>query len=64
MRNEILMSYVFHYNPYRDQWAAIPRDYYIDYFNGIYDRIIFHDSINSLTSYIIKQWQSQQKSED
>jgi hypothetical protein len=57
------MDYVFHYNPYRDQWAAIPRDHYIDYFNGIYDRVIFHDSINSLTSYIIKQWQSQQKSE-
>jgi len=63
MRNEVLMGYVFHYNPYKDMWAAVPREHYIDYFNGIYDRVIFHDSINSLTSFIVKQWHSQQKNE-
>lgn len=57
------MGYVFHYNPYKDMWAAVPREHYIDYFNGIYDRVIFHDSINSLTSFIVKQWHSQQKNE-
>ena len=63
MRNEVLMGYVFHYNPYKDMWAAIPREYYLDYFNGIYDRVIFNESVNSLVTYIIK-WQSQQKSEE
>jgi hypothetical protein len=38
MKNENLIGYVFHYNPYKDMWAAIPREAYLDYFNGIYDR--------------------------
>ena len=64
MRNEVLMGYVFHYNPYKDMWAAIPREYYLDYFNGIYDRVTFHESVNSLIKYISREWQSQPKSEE
>ena len=63
MRNEVLMGYVFHYNPYKDMWAAIPREYYLNYFNGEYDRVTFHESVNSLVKYISKEWQSQPKSE-
>jgi hypothetical protein len=63
MRNEVLMGYVFHYNPYKDMWAAVPREYYLDYFNGEYDKVVFHESVNSLVKYISKEWQSQPKSE-
>jgi len=59
MKNEVLNDYVFHYSPYRDQWAAVHRDHYLDYFNGVYDNVVFNESINSLTSFIIKQWHSQ-----
>lgn len=45
-------------------WAAVPREYYLDYFNGIYDRVTFHESVNSLIKYISKEWQSQPKSEE
>jgi hypothetical protein len=44
-------------------WAAIPREYYLDYFNGIHDKVVFHESVNSLVKYISKEWQSQPKSE-
>ncbi len=57
------MGYVFHYNPYKDMWAAVPREHYLDYFNGIDDRVVFHESVNSLVKYISKEWQSQPKSE-
>ncbi len=63
MRNEVLMGYVFHYNPYKDMWAAVPREYYLDYFNGIDDKVVFHESVNSLVKYISKEWQSQPKNE-
>lgn len=52
MKNESLMNYVFHYNPYKDMWAAIPREAYLDYFNGIYDRTTFHQSIKELVKYV------------
>lgn len=29
-----LYSYLIHYNPHRDQWAAIPRGKEQSYFNG------------------------------
>lgn len=54
MRNEELIGYVFHYNPYRELWAAVPRDFYLDYFNGIYDRVVFHQDIKHLISYTSK----------
>jgi hypothetical protein len=54
MRNEVLIDYVFHYSPYREQWAAVPRDHYLDYFNGVYDNVVFHESVNSLISFISK----------
>jgi hypothetical protein len=52
MRNEVLIDYVFHYNPYRKQWAAVHRDHYLEYFNGKYEFVEFHGSINTLVKYI------------
>ena len=52
MKNDALMGYVFHYNPYKDMWAAIPREAYLDYFNGIYDRTTFHQGVKELVKYI------------
>jgi len=54
MKNEELIGYVFHYNPYRELWAAVPRDFYLDYFNGIYDNVVFHQDVKHLISYISK----------
>lgn len=32
--NSYLHDWVFHFNPYTEQWAAIHRDHYVDYWNG------------------------------
>ena len=32
-----IYDFIFHYNPYRESWAAVHRNNYIDYMNGIYD---------------------------
>lgn len=32
---EELFNYVFHYNPHSQVWSGIPRDEYINYWNGV-----------------------------
>jgi hypothetical protein len=32
---EELFNYVFHYNPHSQVWSAIPRDEYVNYWNGV-----------------------------
>jgi hypothetical protein len=31
---EVFYNWVFHFNPYTKQWAAIPRDLYNDYWSN------------------------------
>ena len=31
---ELFFNWVFHFNPYTNQWAAIPRELYNDYWNN------------------------------
>jgi hypothetical protein len=31
--NDYLNDWVFHFNPYTEMWAAIPKDHYQDYWN-------------------------------
>jgi hypothetical protein len=32
-----IYNFIFHYNPYKELWAAVHRNAYTDYMNGIYD---------------------------
>jgi hypothetical protein len=46
---DYLDSWVFHYNSINDQWAAIPRDKYADYWNDYsISGVLRSNSINTL----------------
>lgn len=34
VKDEYLQSWVFHFNPYQEIWYAIPRDKYMDFWQG------------------------------
>ena len=38
--NGYLHDWVFHYNPFMDIWSAVPRDLYVEYWNGYEGRNI------------------------
>ena len=45
-------NYIFLHNPYQDLWYAIPRDGYLEFFNGNREKVkgvLSNKSINSLT---------------
>lgn len=54
IQNEILHGYIYHYNPYTQMWAAIPRELVNTYFNeGItHPMIIKHKNIHDLIEYV------------
>lgn len=35
MKNEHLQQWVFHFNPYTNEWNAFLRIHYVPYFNGM-----------------------------
>ena len=41
---EMLYAWVFHFNPYKDAWAAIPRDLYTQYWNDNNIKGVIHSS--------------------
>lgn len=45
-----IYEFIFHYNPYRKAWAAVNRNAYTDYMNGIYDpeKVFFNESFSIL----------------
>lgn len=48
-----IYNYMFHYNPYEELWYAIPRDKYLDYWNGERQNgILFALSIDNLIEII------------
>jgi len=50
---EFLQGYMFHYNPYTETWAAFPRQYANDYFNGVDNKhIIKHKNVNDVIQYL------------
>jgi hypothetical protein len=50
-----LYDWVFHYNPYSENWAAIPRETYVEYFqNYNHPSIIRSSSINTLLELLYK----------
>lgn len=45
-------NYIFWHNQYQDLWYAIPRDGYLEFFNGNREKVkgvLSNKSINSLT---------------
>lgn len=55
MNEENLYNWVFHYNPYTKNWNAIPRDHYLDYWDGTsQDKIIKSKSFSVLQEIILK----------
>ena len=52
---ENLYDYVFHYNPFKKIWSAIPRDKYNEYWsNEKVDDVISSKKIETLIELIIK----------
>lgn len=55
VHNSYLHDWVFHYNPYTNSWAAFPRDYYTQYWNGYDDKNILRSKhINVLVDLLHK----------
>lgn len=45
----LLYNWVFHYNPYKNAWAAIPRDQYDKYRNNSsLESVLYSKDINTL----------------
>ena len=51
--NKKLYNYLFHYSPYREQWAAIPRGKEVAYFNGDYKNYLKDKDIKELLKKLI-----------
>ena len=47
-----IYNYVFHYNPHEELWWAIPREQYIDYWNGEKHSCLFALSMKDLIEII------------
>jgi hypothetical protein len=53
--DDFMNDWVFHFNPYADQWAAIPRDKYTDYWNDFKHHAILRSKhLNTLISLLYK----------
>jgi len=54
-KTEALFDWVFHYNHHTDVWTAIPRDYYVHYWNGrSEERMVRSRSIQTLVDLITR----------
>ena len=54
MKRARLQNYIFHYNPYDKMWHMIPRDSYVDYWNGKCTNCTKNKSLRELLKTIIK----------
>lgn len=60
-----LNDWVFHYNPYTELWAAIPRDLYHSYWNNFeHPRILRAKFLNTLVDLLHKSKGSQEIIQD
>ena len=51
-RPEHFQDFLFHYNPYKEMWAAFKRENANDYFNGVIKNVVYYYSIKDLVNYI------------
>lgn len=47
-----IYNYIIHYNFHEELWWGIPRDSYLDYWNGKKDNCLFATNINDLINLI------------
>lgn len=53
--DDFMNDWVFHYNPYANQWAAIPTEYYKEYWNDFkHPKILRSKHMNTLISLLYK----------
>jgi hypothetical protein len=53
--NAFMHDWVFHYSPFEDRWAAIPRDNYVDYWNDrAHKNIMRSKHLNTLVDLLYK----------
>ena len=53
--DDFMNDWVFHYNTYSKQWAAIPRDYYNEYWNNFkHPEVLRSKHMNTLLSLLYK----------
>ena len=48
-----LYNYLFHYNPHKSEWGAIPRGKEVAYFNGDYKNYLKDKDIKELLKKLI-----------
>ena len=52
---EMLYDWLFHFNPYKDAWAAIPRDLYNQYCNdNSVEGVIYSSKLETLMSILFQ----------
>jgi len=51
-----IYNYVFHYNHHEELWWAIPRESYLDYWNGEKHECLFALTIKDLIDIIQDKW--------
>lgn len=51
---ERMYGFVFHYNHMTKLWSSIPRDSYVDYWNGRCKNCLKNNSLTSLIKGIIR----------
>lgn len=53
--DDFMNDWVFHFNPYADQWAAIPRETYNEYWNNFKHHAVLRSKhLNTLISLLYK----------
>ena len=52
---ELLYHWVFHFNPYKNAWAAIPRDLYNQYWNNSdVEGVIYSSKLETLLEILFQ----------
>ena len=61
LMGEAMYHMIFHYNNSRKLWFAIPRDQYVDYWNGTCADCLAHKDINELQMLVLQNYMEDEK---
>ena len=56
MMGEALYHVLFHYNNNRELWFAIPREQYVDYWNGTCSECLAHANLEELMMLVLEKY--------
>ena len=59
LENGAIYGYIFHYNHYRELFFAIPRDEYVDYWDGTSANCIAHSDMQELLLILVEKYNNE-----